>query len=76
MTKKRKYPTAEEKALILKRYLVEKVPSQPLGNNMLLENGVATVRNKQSGHGQPPHRRDFLRHNSGVRGVFLGDRIG
>ncbi len=26
MSKKRKYPTGDEKALILKRYLVEKVP--------------------------------------------------
>ena len=30
MTAKRKYPTAEEKALILKRYLVEKVPMSDL----------------------------------------------
>jgi len=30
MSKKRKYPTAEEKALILKRYLVEKVPMSDL----------------------------------------------
>ena len=30
MSKRRKYPTAEEKALILKRYLVEKVPMSDL----------------------------------------------
>lgn len=30
MTAKRKYPTAEEKATVLKRYLVEKVPISDL----------------------------------------------
>ncbi len=30
MSKKRKYPAADEKALILKRYLVEKVPMSDL----------------------------------------------
>jgi len=30
MSKKRKYPTSEEKALVLKRHLVEKVPMSDL----------------------------------------------
>lgn len=30
MSKKRKYPTVEEKALVLKKYLVEKVPMSDL----------------------------------------------
>ena len=37
MSKTRKYPTAEEKALVLKRYLVEKVPMSDLCDEYALQ---------------------------------------
>ena len=65
MSKKRKYPTTEEKALALKRYLVEKVPMSDLCDEyglqpsqiyrwqkQLFENAAAAFRrtNKRSEH--------------------------